>query len=124
MHLIVLVHKLGEFLARSSVNLLAVDRIWEMTALQCISVIIALLQILFVFMPSLLMILTLLLWVGMLSGLTYVNTFYLMNKEVPFIQQKFALGLASFGDSIGMLLGCSSAMLIHYRLCEMNLHTI
>lgn len=113
--------QIGAFMSRSSVNMFAIDKIWEMTALQCINVIILLLQIMFFFIPSPWMIDLIILWVGILSGLTYVNTFYLMNKNVPFIQQKFALGLASFGDSMGIAIATGGAILVHRRLCEMDI---
>lgn len=57
-------------------------------------------------------------WVGMLGGLTYINTFFRMVNEVPASRLNFALAAVTVAESIGIAVAGFVAIPIHNALCR------
>lgn len=104
-------YQIGVFISRSSVNLIAINKIWIMSVLQVmiwkkkvkrknyighsetqyakpivllqfINVIILLFETLYYYIPNIWIVFAIVLWEGLLGGGAYVNTFYRMSTEV------------------------------------------
>lgn len=56
-------------------------------------------------------------WVGIQGGLTYVNTFFRMVREVPPARQNFAFAAVTVAESIGIAVAGFIAIPIHKSLC-------
>lgn len=56
-------------------------------------------------------------WLGIVGGLCFVHTFHRLIKELPVNQHKFSLGMMTIGESFGIAIGGSTAILIHNILC-------
>ncbi|XP_074644895.1 battenin-like isoform X2 [Tubulanus polymorphus] len=75
-------YQLGVFLSRSSVNLFQIRKIWIMAILQCLNIIPLMFQVFFKYIPSVWIIFAVILYEGLLGGCAYVNTFYMISKEL------------------------------------------
>lgn len=90
-----------------------------MAVLQLINVIYFFVEVKTYFTPSIWIVFATVLWEGLLGGGAYVNTFYLMSKEVPASRRKFALGVVPVADSIGIALAGFLAMPVHNAICRL-----
>lgn len=90
-----------------------------MSVFQFINVAIFLTEVITFFSPSIWIVFGIVFWEGLLGGGAYVNTFYRMSKEIPEHQRKFALGVVSVADSIGIGLAGVAAMPTHNALCSL-----
>lgn len=114
-------YQIGVFISRSSVNLVKINQVWIMSVFQLINVGILLTEVITFFSPSIWLVFAFVLWEGLLGGGAYVNTFYRMSKEVPEDKRKFALGVVSISDSIGVFLAGVLAIPSHNALCQLPL---
>ncbi|XP_067209139.1 battenin-like [Linepithema humile] len=67
-------YQIGVFISRSSVNLVSVNKIWIMSVLQFINVIILLFEAIYYYIPYIWIVFIIVLWEGLLGGGAYVNT--------------------------------------------------
>ncbi|CAB0038843.1 unnamed protein product [Trichogramma brassicae] len=114
-------YQIGVFLSRSSINFLSVDKIWIMSVLQFINVVIMTFEAIYYYIPTIWIVFALVLWEGLLGGAAYVNTFYRMTKEVPWEKRQVALGIASMSDSFGIAIAGWLAMPVHNQICNLPL---
>ncbi|XP_033220580.1 battenin [Belonocnema kinseyi] len=112
-------YQIGVFISRSSAVFFTIDKIWIMSVLQFINVIILLCETLFYYVPNIWIIFALVLWEGLLGGGAYVNTFYRMVKELPSGDREASMGIASLADSIGIALAGWAAMPVHNVICKL-----
>ncbi|XP_046596829.1 battenin isoform X1 [Neodiprion lecontei] len=112
-------YQIGVFISRSSVNLVTINRIWIMAALQFVNVIIMTFETLYFYIPNIWIVFAIVLWEGLLGGGAYVNTFYKMSKEVPAEDREFSLGITTMADSIGIALAGWIAMPVHNAICKL-----
>lgn len=75
-----------------------------MGALQCLNLLLLILQALYTIFPSIYVVFVLIFWVGVLGGLVYVNTYANVSDDVPEEEREFALGAVSVSDSAGIML--------------------
>ncbi|XP_050450880.1 battenin [Cataglyphis hispanica] len=112
-------YQIGVFISRSSVNLVTIDRIWIMSVLQFINVLILLFETLFYYIPNIWIVFALVLWEGLLGGGAYVNTFYRMSTEIPKADREVSMGIATMSDSIGIALAGWLSMPVHNAICKL-----
>lgn len=112
-------YQIGVFVSRSSVNVVKINQIWLMSVFQLVNVAILLTEVITFFSPSIWIIFGVVFWEGLLGGGAYVNTFYRMSKEIPKHQRKFALGVVTVADAIGIGLAGVFAIPAHNALCKM-----
>ncbi|XP_066598121.1 battenin [Prorops nasuta] len=112
-------YQIGVFISRSSVNLITINKIWIMSVLQLINVIILTCESVFYFMHNAWIVLALVLWEGLLGGAAYVNTFYRISKEVPLAERQASLGITTMADSIGIALAGWISMPVHNAICKL-----
>ncbi|RLU15988.1 hypothetical protein DMN91_011746 [Ooceraea biroi] len=112
-------YQIGVFLSRSSVNLITINRIWIMSVLQFVNVIILLFEALYFYIPNIWIVFAIVLWEGLLGGGAYVNTFYRMSTEIPKADREASMGIATMADSIGIALAGWISMPVHNAICQL-----
>ncbi|KAL6438193.1 hypothetical protein ACFW04_004421 [Cataglyphis niger] len=112
--------QIGLFISKSSVNIVTIDKIWIMSVLQFINVIILLLEAIFYYIPNIWIVFAIILWEGLIGGATYVNTFYRISTEIPKTDLEVSMGIASMADSIGIALAGWIAMPVHDVICKLR----
>ncbi|KAL6259003.1 hypothetical protein P5V15_008925 [Pogonomyrmex californicus] len=112
-------YQIGVFISRSSVNIVTINRIWIMSVLQFINVIILLFETIYYYIPNIWIVFAIVLWEGLLGGGAYVNTFYRMSTEIPREDREASLGIATMADSIGIALAGWLSMPVHNAICKL-----
>lgn len=111
-------YQVGVFISRSSVQLFQINKLWLLAGLQGGNVVIFLCHILWPYLGSFYVVLTIILFEGLLGGASYVNTFYKVRLESPPSSREFNLSFVAFSDSFGIVLAGLSAIPAHNWLCE------
>lgn len=91
---------------------------WWMPFWQFLNIFYFLFEVMFPFTPNIWLTFVMVFWVGMLGGLTYINTFFRMVSEVPASRQNFALAAVTVAESIGIAVAGFAAIPIHNALCR------
>ncbi|XP_014467524.1 PREDICTED: battenin [Dinoponera quadriceps] len=112
-------YQIGVFISRSSVNLISLNKIWIMSLLQFVNVIILLFETLYYYIPNIWIVFAIVLWEGLLGGGAYVNTFYRMSTEIPKADREASMGIATMADSIGITLAGWLSMPVHNAICRL-----
>lgn len=112
-------YQIGVFLSRSSVNIVRINRIWILSLLQFINVIILLFETIYYYIPNIWIVFGLVMWEGLLGGGAYVNTFFQMSIEIPKEDREASLGIATMSDSIGIALAGWLSMPVHNAICKL-----
>ncbi|GAB6022239.1 G1/S-specific cyclin cln3 [Chamberlinius hualienensis] len=111
-------YQIGVFISRSSVNFFQIEKLWILPILQFINVIIFVCEAYYLFIPSIWIVFVLILYEGLLGGLSYVNTFYKITQVIDEPYRAFSMGAASMGDSIGTSIAGAIAIPVHTVLCK------
>ena len=114
-------YQLGVFLSRSSVNLFRINSIWLLAVLQLANVVLVCTEAIYLYIPSIWIVFTLVLWEGMIAGAAYVNTFYKVAHESAPHEKAFAMGLVSLAGSIGVSSAGAISVPFHNYLCSLPL---
>ncbi|XP_012230607.1 battenin isoform X1 [Linepithema humile] len=112
-------YQIGVFISRSSVNLVSVNKIWIMSVLQFINVIILLFEAIYYYIPYIWIVFIIVLWEGLLGGGAYVNTFYKISTEIPRADREISLGITAMADAIGITLAGWLSMPVHNAICRL-----
>lgn len=117
-------YQVGVFVSRSSVTWVHFKRIWMMSVLQALNVILFTFEALYGFIPNVWIMFVIIFWEGLLGGAAYVNTFYNMSYMVRKDQRLFALSIASVADTFGIVFAGLSSFPIHDALCQIPFRPI
>ncbi|KAH0951106.1 hypothetical protein HN011_003259 [Eciton burchellii] len=112
-------YQIGVFISRSSVNLVSINKIWIMSVLQFVNVIILLFEAIYFYIPNIWIVFAIVLWEGLLGGGAYVNTFFRMSAEIPKADREASMGIATMADSIGIALAGWLSMPVHNAICHL-----
>ncbi|XP_042205687.1 battenin-like [Homarus americanus] len=116
------IYQVGVFVSRSSVNCVHIHHIWKTSVLQWINVVLLLTCAIFWWIRSIWLVFVLVLWEGLLGGAAYVNTFYKISQEqVDDAHKEFAMGMTTFGDSMGVTIAGFIAIPLHNVICSLPL---
>lgn len=74
-------YQVGVFLSRSSLQLFVVDRVWIVTLLQLVNFVVFFLNAFYLFIGSIYVLFTLMVWVGCMGGCSYVNVIYKIQRS-------------------------------------------
>jgi battenin len=110
------VYQVGVFLSRSSGTWLPLRRLWPLPVLQTINLGLFIGQALGGWLSSPYAVLVFVLWVGLLGGACYVNTYRLIRVEVAPELQEFSLGAASISDTLGILVAAGVSIALESAL--------
>ncbi|BES90926.1 CLN3 protein [Nesidiocoris tenuis] len=117
-----LCYQIGVFASRSSINLFTINNTWLMAIFQGVNVVIFSTEAIYSYIPNFFIVVALVLWEGLLGGLSYVNTYNRLNKEIPEEKREFAMSINSFGDALGISLAGFIAIPVHNAICSMPLY--
>lgn len=106
-------YQIGVFISRSSVNIIQIKQIWVMAVLQGLNLTFFWFEAIYMFTPSIWIILALIIFEGLLGGGAYVNTFYRMSKEIPATRREFSMSVVTLSDSVGIMIAGFVAMPTH-----------
>ncbi|XP_046464081.1 battenin-like isoform X1 [Daphnia pulex] len=112
-------YQLGVFLSRSSVNLFRINAVWFLAVLQFVNVILLTTEAVFLYIPSIWIVFTIVFWEGLLAGAAYVNTFYRVAFETIPQEKAFAMGITSLAGSVGVSTAGALAVPFHQYLCSL-----
>jgi len=111
-------YQFGVLISRSSGNIVKIDKIELLAALQYANFIVLYLEVYYRFIPSIWITLAMSLFEGLLGGAVYVNAFYRVSIEVQPEYREFSMGAASMADSCGITLAGLISMPLHKYLCK------
>lgn len=113
-------YQLGVFISRSSLDLFRIKNIWAMSLLQAANAILFLAHASkLIHIPSFYIVITLIVYEGLLGGFTYVNTFFRVKKEVAPDRQEFCISAVTTADSLGIVFAALLALPVHKALCKL-----
>ncbi|KAL0275156.1 UNVERIFIED_CONTAM: hypothetical protein PYX00_003106 [Menopon gallinae] len=112
-------YQIGVFVSRSSVTWVHFKKIWIMSLLQGLNLIIFMLEAIYGFVPNVWIMFVLIFWEGLLGGAAYVNTFYNMSQMVRKEYRLFALSIASVADTFGIVFAGLSSFPVHDFICNL-----
>ncbi|KAJ4454888.1 putative Protein btn-1 [Paratrimastix pyriformis] len=96
------IYQVGVFFSRSSTSLFTIKHVWVPSVLQAANLVFFLFQAIYGFVPWFWVIFLLILWEGLLGGVTYVNVFYQMSLQVAPELREFSLGIGSSASATGI----------------------
>lgn len=115
-------YQIGVFIARSSVNLYHIKKLWIPAFLQFGVLALLQCQVLYHFLPSFWVVLGIVIFEGLQGGLAYVNTFYRLSSEIASEYLEFSMGVTSIADSSGTVIAGLLSIPAHNKLCDMHIH--
>lgn len=113
-------YQIGVFISRSSLTFAPIGQIWILTTLQTATLMIFLLDSVLRFIPSIYLVFMLLLWVGLLGGSAYVNTYANIQRKVHPDNLEFSMAATGVADSIGISLAALVSLILEPALCSRN----
>ncbi|KAL8935003.1 MAG: hypothetical protein Q9216_005633 [Gyalolechia sp. 2 TL-2023] len=112
------IYQLGVFISRSSLPFFRIHLLYPPSFLQCLNLLLLILQALYFFMPSVYIVFAVIFWEGLLGGLVYVNTFAEIRDRVPKEEREFALGATTVSDSGGIMTAGLVGLGVERLLCD------
>lgn len=76
-------------------------------------------EAIYLFTPSISIIIFVIFIEGLQGGLAYVNTYYRMSREIPSPRKEFAMNVVASSDSIGIILAGFLAIPTHNWICQL-----
>ena len=119
-----LTYQCGVLVSRSSLSCLQVRRIYLLSALQGVNLLLLSLQAVYWTLAGdsgLALIFLFIFWEGLLGGAAYVNTFFRISEESEDRDKQFALGIASLADSSAIGVAGLVALPLHNLICDLPL---
>ncbi|XP_044737687.1 battenin-like [Chrysoperla carnea] len=113
------VYQIGKFIAQSSREWIKVEKVWILVFFQFLNVIVFLNEVLFYILPYLPIVFVFAIWEGFVGGLTYVNIFRQVRRDIPSNNQDFALVMTSLSDSCGIASSGFISITIHNLICQL-----
>ena len=104
-------------MSRSSLPLVRLHHLYPPSFLQCLNLVLLILQCLFDYIPSVYIVFFAIFWEGLLGGAVYVNTFALIADEVNAKDREFALAATGLGDSTGIMVAGLLGIGLEEALC-------
>ncbi|KAL9005112.1 MAG: hypothetical protein Q9188_002100 [Gyalolechia gomerana] len=112
------IYQLGVFISRSSLPFFRIHRLYPPSFLQCLNLLLLILQALYFYIPSIYIVFAVIFWEGLLGGLVYVNTFAEIRDRVPTEEREFALGATTVSDSGGIMVAGLVGLGVETWLCD------
>lgn len=111
-------YQLGVFVSRSTASLFHMRRLYILSALQGLNLMLAILQSWNYILHSPWPIMCLIFYEGLLGGASYVNTFLNILEKVSPERREFGLGSVSIADSFGVLIAAVIGLGLEPALCS------
>lgn len=81
-------------------------------------------EAIFLFVPSISIIIVIIFLEGLQGGLAYVNTYYAISRDVEAEKREFAMNIVASSDSIGITLAGFFAIRAHNWICQLPTEAI
>ena len=111
------IYQSGVFISRSSTPFVRIHHLYLPSLLQCINLVVLIMQALFDFIPTVWIIFAIIFWEGLLGGAVYVNTFAEISDHVAKEEREFSLGAVTVSDSGGICIAGFIGMALEVGLC-------
>ncbi|CAI5757918.1 unnamed protein product [Candida verbasci] len=113
-------YQLGVFISRSSTIFgFRFKRLYVLSWLQFVNVIICLIQSMYNFpFKTIWLLMIVIFYEGLLGGLSYVNTFLSVSEDIPKSRREFSMGSVSLSDSLGIVLAGLINWWLEPKLCN------
>ncbi|MCJ1283469.1 G1/S-specific cyclin cln3 [Xylographa opegraphella] len=111
-------YQAGVFLSRSSTPFLRIHALYAPSLLQCLNLLLLVLQSLYSPLPNVWCVLAVVFWEGLLGGLVYVNTFAQILEREPADAREFSLGAVTVSDSAGICVAGVLGIGVEGALCR------
>ena len=112
------IYQLGVFISRSSHLLVRVHALYPPSLLQCLNLVILILQALFPYFPNVYLVFLVIFWEGLLGGAVYVNTFAKVSEDMSGQEREFSLGAVTVADSGGICIAGFVGLWLEGALCR------
>ena len=112
------IYQLGVFISRSSHLLVRIHALYPPSLLQCLNLVILILQALFPFFPNVYLVFLVIFWEGLLGGAVYVNTFAQVSEDLTGAEREFSLGAVTVADSAGICIAGFVGLWLEGALCR------
>lgn len=119
-HWFQVIYQVGVFIARSSVNIFKIKQTWIMAYIQGSIAILFTFEAIYLFLPSVWIVVIFILIEGFQGGLVYVNTFYRINQEIVPELRKYAMNIVALSDSFGIIFAGFFAIFAHNFICSLK----
>ncbi|PAV60708.1 hypothetical protein WR25_02914 [Diploscapter pachys] len=115
-------YQLGVFLSRSSIHLFELPLlvILFLPILQLVNMVFFFFEAVYWFLPSIFIVFGLIVFEGLLGGMSYVNTYNHIHKKVEPDIREFSLSAALMGNSLGINIAAFLAIPLHNWVCGMS----
>lgn len=110
------VYQVGVFISRSSIQLIQINSLWILPILQILNLIILTLSSMYTLLPSFAVAVLIVLWEGLLGGLTYVNAFFKLRNEAPLHLKEWALATATVADATGISVAAIASIWLEHHI--------
>ncbi|XP_038064479.1 battenin-like isoform X2 [Patiria miniata] len=111
-------YQVGVFISRSSINLFTCRILWIFPILQWAVLVLILSGVYFEWTPSIFLIFGIIFFEGIVSGASYVNTFYLISQNEDPKYKEFAMGATTASESCGIAIAGMIAIPVHDAICR------
>lgn len=111
-------YQVGVFVSRSSSNLFTVNATLVMPLLNIINVILFAYQAKYFVVSQIWIVFGFSLWVGLLGGCCFVNTFNRITNELTQEYKSFSMSIASLSKSFGIIVAAFLSILVHSVICK------
>nr|XP_014265325.1 battenin isoform X2 [Maylandia zebra] len=112
-------YQLGVLLSRSSLHCVKIRKVWILSVLQTLNAVFLLFAVRYLFLPTVWLVFTFILYEGLLGGAAYVNTFHFISKETEDRHREFSMAAASIGDSLGITVAGLISLPVHTYFCSL-----
>lgn len=115
-------YQLGVFISRTSIRYVRIRKLYLLSILQFLNVIIMLSQAIFMNSPigNIWILLILIFYEGLLGGFLYANTFMSVSEEVPKLNREFSMGTVVISDSFGIVIAGLISLWLEPNLCNLQ----
>lgn len=113
------IYQLGVFLSRSSSPFFRIRNLYVPALGQCALLLLILFQALFVIIPSIYPVFTIILIEGIFGGLVYVNAFHNVSEceDIKDSDKEFSIGVTGLADSLGVLMAALWSLWLEPTVC-------
>ncbi|KAK9874200.1 hypothetical protein WA026_002554 [Henosepilachna vigintioctopunctata] len=112
-------YQVGVFISKSSVNLIYIRKIWILTCLQIVNVLIFTTSAVYWYIGNFWILAIMAFEEGLLGGAAYVNTFMKIRIEEADDEKQFISSLTCFGNNAGVMVAALLAILMHNYVCKL-----
>lgn len=114
-------YTVGNMITRAFGGVAERHHLWLLACLQVANCLAMWMEVRFSLLPHLWQALIFTLWVGLVSGSSYLNTHYLITKQQPSGTRQFSLNFTAFGEQLALSVALIILLPIGNTICDVPL---